>query len=237
MMWLLTTAHILQIVQIRLCYFILDTITVIILLLLSQTPLLTQASSKSEQSYPTSGWNLTLDDPLNKENGSWDMNASCQFTSGVYQASAEADKVAACLNKSTDLSNFAFEANVKRVKGKGELIGFLMNTKLDGYIFSLGENGKYAVSLLERGKKRTELASGTSSAIHTDLNLPNLLAVVAQGNIFYLYANKQFIRTVTDQKNTFNSGTIGLGVDASDKPSEASFSNVKVWVPLASKPS
>ncbi len=237
MMRLLTTAHILQIVQIRLCYFILGTITVIILLLLSQTPPLTQALSKSEQSYPTSGWNLTLDDPLNKENGSWDVNASCQFTNGVYQASAEVDKVAVCLNKSTDLSDFTFEGNAKRVSGEGELIGFRMDTELDGYIFSLGQNGKYAVSLLERGKERTKLASGTSSAIHTDSNLSNLLAVVAQGNSFDLYVNQQLIRTVTDQKNTFNSGTIGLGVDTSDKPSEASFSNVKVWKPLDSKPS
>jgi hypothetical protein len=73
------------------------------------------------------------------------------------------------------------------------------------------------------------LAGGRSSAIHQGLNQANLVAVVVRGNTFFLYVNKQYVATATD--DAYKAGSIGVSADSSNSMSgtEASFRNLQVW--------
>jgi hypothetical protein len=218
-------------------YFL--TIAVVMLVLSLPTSLLARQSSKSADPYPPAGWNLGLDDPLTVNNGNWQVNAACQFIQGVYQISAGVTQGTRCFNNAVSFSDFVFEAQVQGGSDLEEALRFrFSNSDNTGYSFYIGKKGEYTFYIRNKDSDRAEiLAGGTSEAIHTGPDQSNLMAVVARGNTFDLYVNRQFIRTVIDEKNTFDHGTIGFGVRTpKNKPGEASFSNVKVWTPSASTP-
>jgi hypothetical protein len=57
----------------------------------------------------------------------------------------------------------------------------------------------------------------------------NLLTIIAQGNIFYLYVNKHFIVSTSDPSSS--SGLIGVasGGTISNIAVDATFSHFQVW--------
>src|SRR5260221_5518495 len=73
------------------------------------------------------------------------------------------------------------------------------------------------------------LTRGTTPALKEGTNQPNVVAVVAQGNILDLYINQQHIVYVHDGHRS--SGQIGLVADASGAagPSEVGYRNMHVW--------
>ena len=113
---------------------------------------------------------------------------------------------------------------------KGDAGGMLFRTDDTGnnfYYFRIGRDGSY-ILYLSNGNNVTTLRQKATSAIKTGLNQMNLIAVVAQGNKFDFYVNKQHVDTVTDK--TYIEGRIGVAADDDNNPTEVMFNNAMVWI-------
>ena len=69
--------------------------------------------------------------------------------------------------------------------------------------------------------------SGSSNPNNTNLNQTNLLIVIARGSYIYLYVNKQYAGSVTD--NTYTSGQIGVFGADNANPTDVAFSHTQLW--------
>ena len=179
---------------------------------------------------------LALIDPLsdNSKGFNWAQDpTNCGFSNGAYHDNAPDPRYSDyCLANSTDFSNFAFEVQMQLAKGdSGGLIFRSQNTSSENklYAFYVGVDGSYTLNR-QNGSSFPVLANGNTGAIKQGLNQTNVVAVVAQGSSITLYVNRQKITSVTD--GTFTHGQIGFIAGAfgnSGHPTEAVFSNAKVW--------
>jgi hypothetical protein len=177
-----------------------------------------------------------LTDPLsdNTGNNSWDetsgtVDGSCVFTGGDYHATeARLGYIQPCFAESTNFSNFAYQ--VQMIFDKGNQAGIIFRatgSKDTFYFFHIGIDDSYALDLYKSAKQATALSHGFSSAITPGLTQANQIAVIAMKGQLLLYANQQYITSITD--NTLTSGTIGVAVQDSTNPTEVEFSNAQVW--------
>lgn len=187
-------------------------------------------------SYSPSVGELALYDPLsdNSKGYDWDAgstaNGACTFTGGAYQVNTTKTQFFYfCVANSPTFSNFAFEAQVKILKGDcGGLIFRADSNNGKLYLFEVCQDGSYNLYLYrDLNGNSNVLANGSPSAITRGLNQSNVLAVMAQGNTLVLYVNKQRITSVSD--STYSQGKIALVADAFNNLTEVVFSNAKVW--------
>jgi hypothetical protein len=118
------------------------------------------------------------------------------------------------------------------VKGDAGGISFRFDTdytKGNFYVFSIRQDGQYALDLYKNYVPVTPLRSGSSSAINTGLSQSNLLAVVATGSTMDLYVNHQRIDGVSD--SNYSQGEIGVFAIDLTGPTEVVFRDAKVWSP------
>jgi DNA polymerase III delta prime subunit len=187
--------------------------------------------------YPHSNWNLILNNPMHKNDGSWDSDTSqidggsCIFTATGYQVNiSEQQSFQYCTNNHTDLSNGAIEVQLTIVKGDNGGIVFRANTDSgDYYYLNISQTGDYSLDIYHNDMFSSTLGSGSSSAIHTGLNNTNLIAVVMQDNIFDLYANHQFISSISDSNRTYTHGQLGLTADEDSNATLVRYANTRVW--------
>jgi hypothetical protein len=187
----------------------------------------------------TSGMPI-LDDSLSENSANnWNVsiektNLSCGFTNGAYFASTQkVNPEALCVAQSTNFSNFAYQIQMMFTKTATIDGGIVfradaVNCKL--YYFLIDPHGNYWLSLSVQcgGVPDRVLLQGSSASIHTGLNQPNLMAVVALGNTLYLYVNKQYIGKVSDRN--LSSGQIGvLATNPTAGPGEVLFRHAQVW--------
>jgi zinc-ribbon domain len=172
--------------------------------------------------------NPTINDPL--VDTIWDIGPHCTVTNGTYQASVSSkNEIAFCLALvlGTDFHDVAFQARVTILKGDvGGLIfrsSFDAADQLQSYFFGIDSSGGYQLFTLQNNLRR-----GTSPAARTGLNQANLLTVIAHGHTFYLYVNKQFITSMSDE--TFASGGIGFFALDTQNPTEIGISNAQAWI-------
>jgi actin-like ATPase involved in cell morphogenesis len=174
-----------------------------------------------------------LNDPLSKNTtNNWDQYVgkgySCAFLGGAYHVNMQNKGYATlCFCHATNFSNFAFQVQMTIVKGDGGgLIFRADNTKSKMYRFRVSQDGSYDLFVVD-GNKGVYLISGSSSAIKTGLNQPNLLTVIAQANHIYLYVNKRYIADVT--VSTATSGMVGLFAVDFWNQTELVFRDAKAW--------
>ena len=177
---------------------------------------------------------LALNDPLSDNSlgyfwgESGDTTGSCGFVDGAYHAIARISGTNHyCSASTTNFSNFAYEVQMTIIQGDYAGIVFRLNdTNHTFYYFRIGIDGSYAFDIYSSNGNST-LKSGPNSAIHNGLNQTNVIAVVADGSQIYLHVNLQLIDSVTD--NTYSQGEVGVAVYDSTNPTEAVFSNARVW--------
>ena len=173
---------------------------------------------------------VALDDTLTTANSSsgWSQVSACQFTTAGYQISiAQAGFFEKCFASSTDFTDFAFQVTMTITKGD---CGGLMFRAVDNqnfYVFNVCANAGYNAALFVKGANAGSTKFATSSAIHSGLNQPNILAVVVQGNTYNLYANGQNIDTFTD--STFTHGSVGVMALDLTSPTVVDYTNALVW--------
>ena len=95
------------------------------------------------------------------------------------------------------------------------------------YFFRIGRDGFYSLYVSKDEKHNQSIAYDSSAMIKTNLDQPNLLTVVVQGNAFYLYINKHYVGTTRD--NSYSSGEIGVFAGDNTTGTNVSFSNAQVW--------
>jgi serine/threonine protein kinase len=187
--------------------------------------------------YPPNKGMLVLNDPLSDNSKGYDWvigynrypGADCVFTGGAYHViELNTQRFYYCIANNIRLSNFVFEVQMRFIKGNVGYGGILFRSQAQRhYFFRIGQNGSYKLALYRDDIVGVKLATGTSPAIHRNLNDPNILAVVARGSNIDLYVNQQLIASVAD--SAYGIGQIGFAAENEVAPVEAVFSNAKVW--------
>jgi serine/threonine protein kinase len=181
---------------------------------------------------------LVLSDTLqdNSQNVDWmtgtnQNNATCQFTGGAYQSSQPVNgDFHACFALNSDYRNFVYEVQMTIVSGYAGGIIFRGNqAKSTFYYFRVGQDGSYDLRAYVDPLISDShlLVSGTSPAIQTGYDHPNIIAVVANGSSLTFYANHQLITTVND--STFSQGQIGVVSFNQGGLATVVYNNVNVW--------
>jgi zinc-ribbon domain len=197
----------------------------------------TPTASSAQNPYPPNTGTLVLNDPLidNSRGYKWDEASfsgtdSCGFTGGAYHIVEKTGLICIPEANKLVLRNFAFEVNVKIVKGDNAGIAFRVNqVNKTFYSFDIAPDGSYALQVYTT--KYTTLSQGTNAVINKGLNQSNLLAVVANGDLITVYVNGQIIDSVHDK--TFSQGQVGALSFASNTNgaiNDVIASNARVWV-------
>jgi eukaryotic-like serine/threonine-protein kinase len=178
-----------------------------------------------------------LSDPLsdNSNGNGWSegtsSNFACAFAGGAYHASeSQKNSFVYCDAPSTDFRDFAFQVQMKIIKGDDGGVIFRANdTNNTYYVFSVGQDGSYELFVCppKAAKCNSALLSNSSGAINQGLNQTNVVTVVVKGNTITLYVNQQEIDSVTD--NTFSHGQVGVIAYDISNPTEVAYNKAKVW--------
>ena len=184
--------------------------------------------------FPPSGATLVLNDPLSNNNigYNWettpDADGVCQFIGGAYQVSERAyDTREYCPAYNTNFgSNFAYQVQMTIVQG--DLAGLIFQDAAhqESYYWRFRQDGSYDLVLYQTATSPT-LATGTDLSFNTGYNQSNRLQVIVTNNSILLFVNDQFVKRV-DISN-YGQGYIGVFVKDRGNPTEAVFSNAKVW--------
>src|SRR6266516_2923989 len=154
----------------------------------------------------------------------------CSFVNGAYHSTMpQNNSLSPCFAQNTTYGNFSFQVQMTIVAGdQGGIIFRADSSKDSFYYFQINRKTQiYTLGIYDGFNSNDIISSGTSSAINTGLNQPNLLAVNANGSTLDLFVNMQKVATVND--STYTQGQIGVAVYDTTASTDAIFSNVKVW--------
>lgn len=197
----------------------------------------TTVVSANSNPYPPQSGTLVLNDSLsdNSKGYNWDVTptsfGTCTFTGGAYDVVATNNHTYhRCGAQGTNFSNFAYEVEVKILTGSCAAVIFRGDfPNFHYYYFHICQDGSYALRLYtQNGPETKAFVESFSSSIHTGVGQSNLMAVVAMNDSITLYVNRQAISTVHD--SSYSQGEIGVAVDNDTSPTEAVFSQAKVWM-------
>lgn len=199
--------------------------------------------------YPPTNGKLALYDPLIDDSGiaSWPNSSSgsrgCEFRDGAYHDSGSIYNdtgyhgyLNTCDPAYAEFSDFAYEVQMTILQGKcGGIFFRSPNADLEwGYFYTICTDGTYTFSYAYQSNQRPFttvyriLMSNFSSAIHTRVADSNVIAVVAIGAEFTLYANHQRIASTSD--SSVANGPLGVFVkNTSDIPYDVAFNNARIW--------
>lgn len=183
---------------------------------------------------------LRIHDPLhdNKAGYGWmddtlkysSDTKGCHFEQDKYFIDTEArthSQMIYCLALQTNFSNFVYQIDATLLAGSEIGVVFRQTPGFRFYYFCVCRNGTFSLYWSE-GKEGGILKEGFSSAIKTNLNDTNTLAVVANDMQIELYANQQRLAKVIDGK--YKAGRIGTASgNAPSETSKAGFSNLMLW--------
>ncbi len=187
--------------------------------------------TQATQGTPILSSSLTAQDNFN-----WDVNdttdgGGCGFNAGTYHSTLFSKNFYfPCFARTSNFSNFAFQVQMTINQGDEGGLVFRGNNNSDlaqFYLFSINQKGTYRLDVSKDTTHNTSIAEDTSTAIKTGTGQNNTLAVVAKGGTLYLYINKQYIGSASD--NTYSSGLLGVFASATTATTDVSFTNAKVW--------
>jgi hypothetical protein len=182
--------------------------------------------------YAPGGGTLTLNDPLvdNSQGNNWpDDGKACTFTGGAYQvAISQTGFVQDCLTQAKHFSDFAYQVQMTITQGDAGGVVFRTDDANNNYYyFRIDLSGNYELDNFDSNGGH-KISGGTSSAIHAQLNQPNIIGIVAQGGTINAYVNMQHIATFHDSK--LAQGRVGVAAEDVNHSTTASFSDAKVWI-------
>jgi hypothetical protein len=164
----------------------------------------------------------------------WDIYSStdggdCTFAGGELHAIAFSKGFyVPCFAHATNFSNFAYQVQMTIHAGdEGGIVFRADDANSRYYFFRIGRDGFYSLYISKDDTHNLALATASSTAINTVPNQPNLLTVIAQGNSFSLYINKQYVGSTHD--GSYSSGEIGVYAADNNNRTDVSFSNAQVW--------
>lgn len=197
-----------------------------------------QATAQAYQTLYTQATSGTpaLDDSMsNQSNSQWEeftspTNGTCGFSGGTYHAvMPKATFFQPCFALAPTFSNFVFQVDMTIVQGDEGGIIFRANEQNDTfYLLKMNNSGVYYLYLYvsNQASQAQMLLSGQSSLM-LPVGQRNEITLVAQGSQLTFYLNKQYLSSITN--TTYNTGMIGVFGESQNQPTDAAFSNVKVW--------
>jgi DnaJ-like protein len=196
-----------------------------------------QATVQAHQALYTQATNGTpaLNDALGSQSGSqWEeftstVNGTCGFSGGSYHAiMPKATFFRPCFATAATFSNFALQVKMTIQGDEGGIIFRADEVNDKFYLLSVSTDGTYNLYLYvnNQGSQAQTLLSGHSSSI-LPAGQSNEITLVAQGSQLSFYINKQYLNSLTDA--TYTTGTIGVFGESRTQPTDAAFSNIKIW--------
>ena len=180
---------------------------------------------------------LVLNDPLRDTSTGyqWDQTTlsggRCAFANGAYHVISTQLGIISCNPeaKVPALGNLTFQVQMTIISGDEGGLAFRVNqATTQFYYFGVTSDGSYHLDLVDGGLNLpSTLLQGSSAAIKKGLNVPNVLAAVANGPQISLYVNKALVGKVTD--STFASGQLGLVAGDMGNTTDVAFSGAKAW--------
>lgn len=158
-----------------------------------------------------------------QDSAQWDQSSGCSFANSAYAVSTPLlGNNIICLANALSVTDFALQASITIRSGSNSDGGGLVFRDAGGtdYLFGIGLDGSYNLSGTS--------VNGTSSALHTGLDQTNILTVIAQGNLIFLYANGQLLAQANDAASSH--GQIGLMATSSLLSVNVTFANVELWM-------
>lgn len=187
--------------------------------------------------YPPYKGVLEVNDSLTDNQGNvWDevINPNygfCKFVAGAYHAEvSQPQQFFRCSIESSNYSNFAFEVKMTLIRGDQAGIVFRADdTNGSLYYFIIGADGTYDFDIIQNHNFVKTVVDGKSLAISPTSIQANFITVgvVAQQDHFDFYVNQKPIAHAMDK--TFSAGQVGVVAFDSTNPTEAAFSDLKVW--------
>jgi hypothetical protein len=182
--------------------------------------------------YAPGGGTLALNDPLtdNSQGNNWpDDGKACTFTGGAYQvAISQSGFVQDCLTQAKHFSDFAYQVQMTITQGDAGGVVFRADDANNNYYyFRIDLSGNYELDNFDSNGGH-KITGGTSSAIHTQLNQPNILGIVARGGTIDAYVNMHHVATFHDSKLV--QGRVGAAAEDVNHSTTVSFSDAKVWI-------
>ena len=168
-----------------------------------------------------------------KTSGAWTTATAgtCTVTGTSLHATAPQGGDVLCASTALIVGNFACQVQITLTKGDTIGLVFRANpTNLKAYVIELTSQGAYLLGTGQSGTSNFKvLAEGSNSTINTGLGSSNLLTIIAQGNILYLYVNRQFIISTSDPSSS--TGLIGIASSGTitNVAVDATFNHFQLW--------
>jgi hypothetical protein len=196
-----------------------------------------QATSISLQNLytqSTSG-HPTLDTSLfYNSSAKWDIyptkdGGGCAFTeNSLHSRAFQSNYYSPCIAHATAFHNFALEIQMTIIEGDEGGIIFRANSHdQDFYSFRMRNDGTYGLILTQNDGHTTPLIYDQSNLIKKGTGRTNTITIIAQGSIFYLYINKHYVGSASD--NTYSTGAIGIMAVDRKNQTDVAFNNLRVW--------
>ncbi len=170
-----------------------------------------------------------------KATSSWTPSStttgSCIVSGISLHATAPQGGDIICGSTALNVGNFACQVQITLTTGDSSGLIFRANsTSLQAYVIELTSQGSYLLGTGQSGATNFKvLAEGNNSAINVGHGPSNLLTIIAQGSMLYVYVNKQFIVSTSDSSSS--SGLMGIagGGSITNVAVDATFSHFQVW--------
>jgi len=197
----------------------------------------TATASQNLYNQATSGTPVITDSLSTPDNYGWqhysDQNGACNFQDGAYQVRVQGHSYNPCMAGGIHVTNFAMQVQMTTISGELAGIAFRApygeNNANSGYLLFIGMDGTYGVykAAPDTAGTLTKIVVGIKPFIHTQLNQPVVLTLIAKGSDFYVFLDKQFVVSCSDTTHT--SGSAGLLVGSTKNGTQAIFRNLKIW--------
>jgi hypothetical protein len=176
----------------------------------------------------------TIGDAFSGKTGSsWSATATgnCVVSGTSLHATVSQGGNILCGSTALNVGNFACQVEITLTQGDTSGLLFRANTSTQAaYIVELTSQGTYLLGTGQTGTANFKvLAEGSNSKINAGHGLSNLLTIIAQGSLFYLYVNRQFVISTSDLSSS--SGLIGIagGGSITNVAVDATFNHLQVW--------
>ena len=171
-----------------------------------------------------------LQDPTISRWGTVDKPTyGCNIQSdGLHVRVADTGKFYYCTSGRGKFAAFAFQVEMKMLKGNGGGILFSSDNQGNEQYFHMYPDGSYDVFTEQNHKFGSIIAQGTASLTPIQAGIKSTLAIIVQGNEVYLYLNRKLIKNFQDA--TYTSGFVGVGADDKGAPAEVVYTNAQLWM-------
>ncbi|QBD79202.1 hypothetical protein EPA93_25765 [Ktedonosporobacter rubrisoli] len=181
-------------------------------------------------SYMPGNGQITFYDPMTDSNDNqWSVSDTCNFSEDGYHAKSNQLNYYYYCNSANTYADFAFEVQMKIVKGDCGGLEIRNDGQGKAYHFEACAGGHYSLVFTpdNTGNNNKTLLEGTTSYIQSATGALNTLGFFAKGPDLILFVNGYTLGHAQD--NTYQKGYIGLLAFEYSFQTEVVYQNARIW--------